>query len=207
MLNRSTRIIALTGILAVLSAVAVAPAMAAPTVFYLDSYNATDATQAFCSANLLPNPTPPGCGNEVTAPMVFASGHTYLVLVSGAVSAWGGWPAVHCGTAEPSSYYPSSGVPNEPAGDDAQFRFAVPLATGCPTLPKQTSLFQVDLGSGWFHPVGIAHPSKPSKDYPKLKLQHPYLFTFTGEGIAPQFRFIDWHPSDNSGQFKIVVFG
>jgi|ERR1700677_2527159 len=180
----------------------------ARTTFYLNSYEPADQTHSFCAGeNMLLSTTPPGCGDSVTAPVVLASGQSYLLLVNGAVSAWGAWPVVHCGTAEPSSAFPSPGRASTPAGDDAQFRFAVPLASGCPALPEKTSLFQVDLGSGWFHPIAISNPSTPSKDYKKLGLQHPYLFKLVGEGVAPQFRFVDYHPSDNSGEFKIVVFG
>ena len=28
-----------------------------------------------------------------------------------------------------------------------------------------------------------------------------------GAGVSPQFRYIDYHASDNSGSFKIVVSG
>ncbi len=191
-----------------ITALAAAAADAAPTKFFLNSYNPTDAAQAFCAASLMEPTSPPGCGNTVTAPIVLESGRTYVVLVNGAVSSWGAWPADHCGTAEPSSEFPSPGIANEPAGDDAQFRFAIPLnPASCPALPKKSAFFQVDLGGGWFHPVAISNPTKPSKVYKKLKLQHPYLFKFVGEGVAPQFRFVDYHASDNSGQFKITVFG
>jgi hypothetical protein len=209
MLNRLAGSIVVSGIVAGLSALSVAPAGATTTSFYLDSYNAVDASHSFCSgANLLTPVTPPGCGNSVTAPVVLTGGGSYTVNVSGAVSPWGEWPFRRCGKPDPSSQFASTGITNRPAGDDAQFRFAVPLFTGkCVHLPKKASVFQVELGSGWFHPVANDNPSKPSNDNNKAGEQHPYTFTFVGEGIAPQFRFIDYHPSDNSGQFKIVISG
>jgi hypothetical protein len=180
---------------------------AAATTFYLDSYNAVDASHAFCSgANLLPTVTPPGCGNSITAPVVLGTESSYTVTVVGAVSAWGAWPHRHCGKPAPSSQFASPGIANKPAGDDSQFRFASPLYLGkCPKLPQKTSFFQVDLGNGWFHPV--ANGNQPSHDNDKASDQHRNTFTFTGQGVEPQFRFIDYHSSDNSGRFKIVVSG
>jgi hypothetical protein len=207
--NRIAGLFTISTLAVGLAAVVVAPAGAATTTFYLNSYNPVDASGAFCSgANLLVTTTPPGCGNSVTAPVVLASGSSYSVLVTGAVSAWGAWPFRRCGKPDPSSQFGSPGIANVPAGDDAQFRFAIPLSTGkCAHLPKKTSIFQVNLGSGWVHPVASGNPAKPSGDGDKAHDQHPYTFTFTGEGIAPQFRFIDYHASDNSGQFKIVISG
>jgi hypothetical protein len=186
-----------------------ASAEATTTTTYLNSYDPTDASGAFCSGpNLLSPVTPPGCGASVTAPVVLKAGNTYTALVTGAVSAWGAWPYRRCGKPEPSSQFASPGRANVPAGDDAQFRFAVPLYVGkCPHLPKKASIFQVNLGSGWFHPVANGDPKKPSGDNDKAHDQHPYTFTFLGQGLAPQFRFIDYHPSDNSGRFKIVLNG
>jgi hypothetical protein len=196
-----------SGIAVGASALAVSPA-GASTSFYLDSYNAVNASNSFCSgANLLTPTTPPGCGSSATAPVVLALGSSYTVNVSGAVSAWGEWPFRRCGKPDPSSQFASPGITNRPAGDDAQFRFAVPLYVGkCLHLPIKTSFFQVNLGSGWFHPVASGNPSKPSNDN-KSGGQHPYAFTFVGQGVAPQFRFIDYFPSENSGRFKIVVSG
>jgi hypothetical protein len=208
--NRSTRLTAISALATGLSAlVLVAPAGAATTTIYLDSHNTTDAPNSFCSgSNMVPALTPPGCGSSVTAPVVLTTGATYTVTVVGAVSAWGAWPYRRCGKPEPSSEFASSPIPNRPAGDDAQFRFAVPLYLGkCTKLPKKTSYFQVDLGSGWSHPVANGEPSKPSNDNDKAGDQHPYTFTFTGEGVAPQFRFVDYHSSDNSGRFKITISG
>jgi hypothetical protein len=204
--KRALGLLGVSAISVVLAAVGAAAAPAASTTFFLDSYNATDASVAFCSgASMLVPTTPPGCGNSIIAPLVFASGVTYKVKVAGAVSAWGAWPAHPCGKPEPASQFPSTGRPNMPAGDDAQFRFADPLSGACPSLPKKTSYFQVNLGSGWVHPIAKNDPSKPSGTRASSGAQHPYTFTFTGEGTAPQFRFVDFHASDNSGQFKITV--
>jgi hypothetical protein len=203
------RLAAVSGIALGLPTLATAPADAASTTFYLDSYNAVDASPSFCSgANLVSSISPAGCGNTITAPVVLASASSYTVTVAGAVSVWGAWPFRRCGKPDPSSQFASPGIMNRPAGDDAQFRFAVPLFTGkCPHLPKKAPFFQVNLGSGWFHPVANGDPSLPSTDNNKGGEQHPYVFTLTGEGVAPVFRFVDYHASDNSGRFKIVVTG
>ncbi len=164
---------------------------------------------AFCSgARLMTMVSPPGCGDAVTAPTAMTSGDTYAVTVIGAVSAWGTWAYRLCGKPEPSSQFPSPGIAPRPAGDDAQFRFAKPLYVGkCNRKPVKTSYFQVNLGSGWFHPIANGDPSKPSSDRNPGNNQRPYVFTMVGEGIAPQFRFIDYHPSDNSGMFQITIAG
>ncbi len=186
-------------------ALATAPAAAGSTSFYLNSYNATDASSAFCSGTrMLSTISPAGCGTAITAPLVFANGTMYSVMVLGAVSAWGEWPFRRCGEPEPASQFASPGHANRPAGDDAQFRFAMPLYKGsCAALPKKSSYFQVNLGSGWMHPVASDDPTSPAEDVEGA--QHPYTFSMTGQGLAPQFRFIDYYASDNSGQFKITV--
>ncbi len=197
---------AVSGLVFGLMMLTAAPASASST-FYLDSHNATDAPgPSFCSGASMLTTTPPGCGSSVTAPEVLASGAVYTVNVLGAVSSWGAWPSPRCGKPEPSSEFGSPGRPNNPVGDDAQFRFAIPLYKGkCPKLAKKTQYFQVDLGGGWFHPIANGDPSKPSPDTAKTGKQDPYTFTFTGQGVAPQFRYVDYYPSDNSGQFKISV--
>jgi hypothetical protein len=204
------RILGAAGVLAVgLAAAIVIPAQAVSTTAYLDSFSATDASSpGFCSGPKMLEPlTPVGCGNSVTAPLVFETGVLYTVKVVGAVSSWGAWPYKRCGKPEPSSEFGSSAITNRPAGDDAQFRFAQPLYIGTCHFnnPKKTSFFQVNLGSGWFHPVATPSPAHPSNDGDKAGDQHPYSFTFTGQGVAPQFRYVDYHPSDNSGRFKITI--
>jgi hypothetical protein len=179
------------------------------TMAYLDSYNATDAANSgFCTGPTMMTSTPPGCGSTVTVPVVLTSGTSYTTTVTGAISAWGSWPFNRCGKPEPSSQFASTGISNRPAGDDAQFRFAIPLyGVKCHFKVVKTAFFQANLGSGWFHPIAINEPSKPSGDNKSPTEQHPYKFTFVGQGVAPQFRFVDYHPSDNSGQFKITVLG
>jgi hypothetical protein len=206
--DRLVRSMIVSGIAGGIFALAATPAGAATTTFYLDSYNPVDGTPAFCSgANMMATTTPPGCGNAVTSPVVF-NPTPYTVVVTGAVSAWHEWPFRRCGRPDPSAEFATPGKFNEPVGDDAQFRFAKPLYIGkCPPMPKKSSFFQVNLGSGWFHPIADGEPTKPSGDVGKPPIQHPYTFTFTGQGVAPQFRFVDFHPSDNSGQFKIVATG
>lgn len=196
--------------LAVVAPAAFAPASAdaAGTTFYLDSYNPVDASSmSLCTGpGMLLSTTPPGCGNSITAPIVFEDGTVYTVKVTGAVSAWGAWPSSRCGRPKLAPEFPSPGRPSTPVGDDAQFRFAIPtIHHKCPKTPKKTSLFQVNLGSGWLHPIANGDPVKPSKDDRKTGEQHPYTFSFTGEGGAPQFRFVDYYPSDNGGMFQITV--
>jgi len=174
-------------------------------MFYLNSYNATDASSAaFCSGPAMLASTPPGCGNVVSAPIVFENGVTYTVKVVGTVSAWGQWPYRKCGKPEPAPEFSSPSRPITPTGDDAQFRFAETFSTSkCKLLAKKSAFFQVNLGGGWYHPIAVNNPIIPSGDF--TGDQHPYTFSFAGLGLAPQFRFVDWHPSDNDGQFQITV--
>lgn len=192
-----------------LFAICASGASASSTSAYLDSHSPTNASgPGFCSGPAMLTSTPPGCGSSVTVPVVMATGTTYTVTVTGAVSAWGAWPFNRCGKPEPSSQFASPGVANRPAGDDAQFRFAIPqYELKCKFKIVKTTFFQVNLGSGWFHPVAVNNPTKPSGDNKSPTEQHPYTFTMVGQGAAPQFRYVDYHPSDNSGQFKIVVSG
>jgi hypothetical protein len=161
----------------------------AATSFYLDSYTANNASG----------------GNSVTGPDVLVSGQTYTLEVQGTYSAWGDWPYHRCGRPGVSPVYrspASDGNPVEPVGDDAVFRFAQPLYTGkCPhDFPKVTGTFQVNLGNGWkpFVPDGGV-PKHPTRN------THAYTATIVGEGVQPRFRIVDWHPSDNDGQFLITI--
>ena len=205
-----SKLTAALAISALAFALLVSTASASSTTAYLNSYNATDsANNGFCIGPSMVSTTPPGCGSTVTVPVVLASGTSYTVKVSGAVSPWGSWTYRRCGKPEPNSEYPSPGITNKPASDDAQFRFAAPRYTGrcVHPLPQKAGYFQVNLGGGWYHPIANGEPSKPSTDNGPGYQQHPYTFTFTGQGVAPEFRYVDYHPSDNSGQFKIVVEG
>lgn len=206
-LSRLTTLAAVS-VVAFAALVGVASATSTTTA-YLNSYNATDASgSGFCTGAAMMTSTPPGCGSTTTVPVVLTSGTSYTATVFGAVSAWGSWPFNRCGKPEPSSQFASPAITNRPAGDDAQFRFAIPLyGAKCHFKVVKTAFFQANLGSGWFHPVAINEPSKPSGDNKSPAEQHPYKFTFVGQGVAPQFRFVDYHPSDNSGQFKIAVTG
>lgn len=170
---------------------------ASSTVFLI-SNQGPDITPAQCQAM-------GGCGPTVTAPLRLARGQTYLVHVTGTISVWGFWVAHPCGHPLARPAYPIPGVPNTPTGDDAVFRFAIHLrpANGrCVRLPIKMGLFQINLGSGWFVPTAVGNPSKPSRDHGD---QHPYTFMVTGQGERPRFRFVDNHPSDNDGEFKITV--
>jgi hypothetical protein len=168
------------------------------TVVFLASNKGHDVTPAQCIAR-------GGCGPEVTAPVVLASGQRYLINVSGTVAVWNTWRRESCGKPEARPEFPSSGV-NTPTSDDAQFRFAIHrlhLGRRCRSLPFKMPLFQMNLGKGWFHPIAVGDPSQPSSD--QGSVQHPYTFEAIGAGVAPSFRFDDNHPSDNSGEFRIAT--
>jgi hypothetical protein len=177
---------------AALGIVGVGAAGASPTStsLYLDSYTANNSSG----------------GNAVMGPDVLVAGQTYTLEVQGTYSAWGDWPFRRCGKPGPSPVYrspASDGNSTQPVGDDAVFRFAQPLFIGkCPrkTLPRPTGLFQVNLGNGWksFVPDG-GIPKKPTKG------THPYTATIVGQGVQPQFRIVDWRPSDNDGQLLITI--
>jgi hypothetical protein len=170
--------------------VSAAGASPTSTSFSLDSYSAGNSSG----------------GNSVTGPNVLVAGQTYTLNVQGTYSAWGDWPFRRCGKPSPSPVYrspASDGNPVEPVGDDAVFRFAQPLFKGkCPrtSLPRPTGTFQVNLCNGWksFVPDG-GIPNKPAKG------THGYTATIVGQGVQPQFRIVDWHPSDNDGQLLITI--
>lgn len=164
------------------------------TTVFLASNDAHDMSRAHCVAQ-------GGCGAVVQAPVVLQAGARYEIKVSGTVSAWN-FSHYRCGHALSGPQYPTEGG-STPTTDDAQFRFASPGIGGCGRLPVKTGLFQIDLGDGWFHPIANGDPTRPSGD--PRHVQHPYTFTVTGLGSAPKFRYVDYHPSDNSGEFKVVV--
>jgi hypothetical protein len=166
------------------------------TVVYLASNKAKNISQSECIRRH-------GCGPEVTAPVILDSAHQYMILVTGTVSVWEFWPKA-CGKPEARPEFPTR-PRNTPTGDDAQFRFGFHLADrkDCRLLPFKSGLFQINLGSGWFHPIAVGNPSQPSAD--QGDVQHPYTFLVTGHGSEPKFRFVDFHPTDNSGKLKIVL--
>lgn len=188
--------VAAAGASALFSAVALAGTPA--TTVFLRSNEGTDTTPAACRAA-------GGCGPSVKAPVVLTRGQSYTIRVTGTISVWNYWAPQHCGTPEPRPEFPTGG-PVTPTGDDAVFRFAnhVRGTNGrCDPLPSRSGLFQFNLGSGWFTPTALGNPSKPSGN--RGEDQHPYWFRVSGLGAAPRFRFVDWHPSDNHGKFKIVI--
>jgi hypothetical protein len=168
------------------------------TTVFLVSNQGADITPARCQ-------TMGGCGPVVTAPVVLAAGQQYKIHVNGTISVWSNWPPGFCGHPL-RARYPTPG-PNAPTSDDAVFRFAIHLRPSngvCAPLPRKTGLFQINLGSGWFSPTAVGNPTKPSRDHGD---QHPYTFVVIGHGAQPRFRYVDNHPSDNSGKLKIVVSG
>jgi hypothetical protein len=140
-------------------------------------------------------------GDTQTYPLRFFTGKSYTISVTGDFSAWGDWPGRHCGNPQASPLFSSPGRPSTPVGDDAVFRFARPLYRhDCPSAVTYASnYFQINLGDGWkpFVPNGGV-PSRPATD-------HRYFETVIGLGDAPQFRIVDWDPSDNDGELKITV--
>lgn len=186
---------AASGIAAVIGTAALASGHR--TTLFLVSTNAPDVTQATCVAAQ-------GCGPTVTAPVTLKAGQGYAINVTGTVSSWSYWHEP-CGTPESHAEFPTPG-PVAPTGDDAQFRFAIHLRLHgrCSRpVPFKLPIFQINLGSGWFHPVAVGKPSKPSGNHGKV--QHAYTFLVVGQGVQPQFRYNDYHPSDNNGKFEIVI--
>jgi len=183
------------------AAVVVAAVIAGPasgvtsTSFFLDSYNANNASG----------------GNSITGPQVLVNGQTYALTVQGTFSPWASWSHRRCGLPEPSAVYPSPAADHQPVtavSDDAVFRFAQNVDPGpCPSYPRRSFQFQINLGSGWkpFVPDGgvPAAPSDTSSD--AANDTHPYHKTIVGQGVKPMFRIVDHHPSDNNGQFKITI--
>jgi len=183
---------AVAGVAGVLSAGALGSTASGATVF-LDSNHGPDITRAQCNAM-------GGCGPTVSAPVVLEAGKHYTIQVSGTISVFGYWVAHPCGHPGAHPIYPTSG-PNNPTSDDAVFRFAIHSRGPCSNLPRRTGLFQINLGQGWFSPTPAGNPSRPTRGI------HAYRFEVVGDGAAPSFRFVDYHPSDNTGAFRIVVGG
>jgi hypothetical protein len=194
---RGKRHAAVLAIVAAVTASSPAWGSTTRTVVYLAVNKGEDVSRAACRAR-------GGCGPEVKAPLVLAAHRVYSIRVSGTVSVWGFWVSHPCGRPESRPEFPTS-RPTTPTGDDAQFRFAYHLqpSSGCRPLPRREPIFQLNLGSGWFHPIALGNPSKPSSN--NGDVQHPYRFRAIGEGVVPEFRFVDYHPSDNNGEFRIVI--
>jgi hypothetical protein len=152
------------------------------------------------------------CGSRVRGTMVLQKGTPYTITVVGAVSVSG--PGIGgryaCGAPQPKPEFQTPGTRPQPANVDAQFIFAEPLygpGQHCPRLPLRSDAFVIKLSrlSHWVHPVAVGRPTRPSKDFAKSHEQHPYTFAVIGEGSKPNFRFEDFHPSDNDGEFRIQI--
>ncbi|HEY6396699.1 MAG TPA: hypothetical protein VIX82_04515 [Solirubrobacteraceae bacterium] len=194
-LGRGRAWVAVISTLAILSTSSVALSATRATVVFLASNKGKNVTRAECARH--------GCGPQVTAPILLDSGRHYKVVVTGTVSVWEFWPAP-CGQPEARPEFATSPRPT-PTSDDAQFRFAFHIAgrRDCRPLPSKTPLFQINLGGQWFHPIAVGNPSSPSGDHGDV--QHPYTFLVIGAGSKPKFRFMDYHPTDNSGKFRIAI--
>jgi hypothetical protein len=192
--------LALIAALAVLATIAQGRVSAVETL-RLNSRSTKDVTPRACLASH-------GCGPSVTASIVLAANTRYLVKVTGAVGVWSGgnWALGTCGKPNRAPEFGSPGAPSAPVGNDAQFRFASPkFAAKCMALPVTSGGFQMKLSnrSAWFHPIAENHPRKPSTD--RNGRQHPYTFIVYGLSARPRFRFVDYHPSDNDGEFRIQI--
>lgn len=195
--RRGSLAAAVAGACGLLSAAALAGTPA--TTVFLKSNDGPDISQAACRAAH-------GCGPMLKAPVVLTANQSYTIRVTGTVSAWSFWATAHCGTPEPRPEYLTSGTTPTPTGDDAVFRFAFHMrdpSGRCDRVPYRSGLFEMNLGSGWFAPRALGNPTTPSSDHGGD--QHPYTFRVTGQGVAPRFRYVDYHPSDNNGKFKIVI--
>lgn len=162
------------------------------TTTYLVSNHGRDISPATCNAR-------GGCGPEATANLVLRTGQSYTIRVSGTISVWDFW-SDPCGSPLPHPQFPTPGQ-STPTGDDILFRFADHVhfsGNRCEPLPRRTGLFQINLGSGWFLPTALGNPSRPTRS-------HEYSFRVVGQGAQPRFRFVDYHPSDNDGKFRIVI--
>jgi hypothetical protein len=140
--------------------------------------------------------------------MVLSANTRYLVKVTGAVGVWGlqTWTLGKCGKPSRAPEFRSPGAPSAPAASDAQFTFASPkFAVKCEALPIKSGTFQMKLSDrrAWFHPIAENRPRKPSTD--RNGEQHPYTFIVYGENARPRFRYSDYHPSDNDGEFRIQI--
>jgi hypothetical protein len=158
-----------------------------PETLYLNSYTADDSSG----------------GNSAQASTTLTVGKKYLIEVKGTFSAWQDWTtSSSCGTPGAAPIFDSPGLPTTPTGDDAVFRFASPRSAGsCPahTYPYVSHLFQINLGSGWQPFTPIIKRARPTAN-------HTYFTVVTGQGSAPLFRVVDWHPSDNDGELRITIF-
>jgi hypothetical protein len=152
-----------------------------------------------------------GCGPEVKASRVLVTGRAYVVKVTGAVSASGSGNdhRYGCGNPQPKPEFKSPGIASQPANVDAQFLFAQTIygTARCPKLPRKSGAFEIRLSgsSRWFHPIAVGTPRYPSNDKDIAHDQHPYTFTVVGRGAAPRFRFLDYFPVDNDGEFRIQI--
>jgi hypothetical protein len=165
----------------------------AATTVFLSSNRGHDISQVECIAR-------GGCGPEAIAPVVLVNGRSYAIRVSGTISVWSFWAANPCGHPRPRPEFPTPGQIT-PTGDDAVFRFAFHVhfsGDRCEPVPRRTGLFQINLGSGWFSPTALGNPARPAR-------AHEYSFRVVGQGFEPRFRYVDYHPSDNDGKFRIVI--
>ncbi len=173
---------------------------------FLDSHDPGNCVPAVYPMRDLCGSSPPPQSPTVTS-VELNAGARYRIHVSGTINPWGGLGPKKCGNPEPAVQYPSPGQAPVPGADDAQFRLALTRDFGQPcrrhAYPQKAPHFEINLGHGWFHPIAVNNPSHPSRD--TRGEQHPYTFLVTGQGQPVEFRYADYQPSDNNGQFKITI--
>lgn len=174
----------------------VAPKKPARAYFFNVRARHENRTRRFCAAH--------PCGPEKVLPVKLTLGTAYLITVKGAVSLYSDQAWYHlgpCGPSSPDPTYPSPHATATPAGADPEFVFATPKVTSsCPKLPYKSTLFVVKLTrhGSWVHLVPMGDPARPTK-------HHVYVFKVVGRGYRPAFRYFDYHPSDNDGEFRISI--
>jgi hypothetical protein len=174
------------------SSAALAPSASAamPETLELDSYT---------------DPAVSGAYGPVTTTDALVDGEEYVAVVEGTTShfppaKWSPPANQVCGSAETAPMFPSPGRPTSPAGQDAEFVFALPMNAGwtCGVYPEHKTAFQIDTGSGFAHVEPDGAPTSPTTG-------HEYTYRFTGEGTPVSFLMQDGFTGDNNGVLRITV--
>ena len=140
----------------------------------------------------------------LTTGPVLASGHQYVITMSGTWSYWSPnyWPSHGtCGITDAMPQYPSPGTVNSVVGTDAVWGFAAPKSNGVcvKTYPHVSNNVQLSLDGGvTFGDPPVTPGSAPAPD-------HTYHFTVTGQGKTVAFKIDDAKSTDNYGIVKAVI--
>jgi hypothetical protein len=135
------------------------------------------------------------------------NGQSYSVRITGTFSLWDDntWKKGACsGTPEGSPMYPSQGVVNGPAGNDAIFFFAVPRGYDAATpqwcawkLPSDADYIEFNTDDIKFYKLGPINST-----YNK---SHQYEYRIYGKGKPLKIMLTDSNYSDNRGRLKIEI--